>query len=284
MKKIMVEKSNNDSLISQLSILYKAFKNTNEKEDLLFDLSMVEWGFPLLILPIVAYVKNNKSKIVFDNSKIKSYLETIRFPKGVDSISEFEKQTQIHKSFIPISVLRKKSKIQRERLQSLFEMKIYKILGSIPGARNAIFYPMSELVTNIFEHSGKDEGYLFAQFYPSKKYLDICIVDCGIGLANGYNKARGVNLSDEQAIIEAMSGNSIKSETERGYGLRTSKDVICKALAGGEFILLSGSAVLVSLNKRENIVTLPDFYWQGVVISYRIPKPDKPVNISDFLE
>lgn len=90
-------------------------------------------------------------------------------------------------------------------------------------------------------------------------------------------------MSDEDAIIEALKGNSTKSNRERGYGLRTSKNVVCKALDGG-FILISGSAALVSNNKKENILTLPDFYWKGVIIAYRIPKPLSAVNIYEYIE
>ena len=63
---------------------------------------------------------------------------------------------------------------------------VYKILGSISGAQNAVHYPITEIVTNIFDHSQQDQGFIFGQFYPKKNYLDICIVDCGRGLSKAY--------------------------------------------------------------------------------------------------
>lgn len=160
---------------------------------------------------------------------------------------------------------------------------VYKIIGSVPGVQNAVYYPISELMANIFEHSLQDFGFIFGQFYPKKNYLDICIVDCGRGLKMTYRQERGLEVSDEEAIIEAMKGCSTKPDKERGYGLRTSKGVVCECL-GGEFILISGSAALISRQKSERLVSLPKFYWQGVIVSYRMPKPKSPVDISSYLE
>ncbi len=172
----------------------------------------------------------------------------------------------------------------REQLVSLFEEKIYETLGNVSGARSAVWYPISELITNIFEHSKKDFGYAFGQFYPNKGYLDICIVDCGRGLANSYKEDGGLNLTDEEAITEAMRGKSVKKDKERGYGIRTSKEVVCKALNGGGFILISGSCALVSTKQGDRLVSLPNFYWQGVIISYRIPKPTGAIDYLKYVE
>lgn len=146
-----------------------------------------------------------------------------------------------------------------------------------------IYYPIGELVANIFDHSKVDEGFIFGQFYPAMNTLDICIVDRGRGLAKAYQQEKGLSLSDGDVITEVMRGNSTKHDKERGYGIRTSKQVVCKAL-GGEFVFISGSAALISTKDRERLVALPDFYWDGVVIAYSIPIPEHPVDISPYLE
>jgi len=236
------------------------------------------------LLPLSAYINETNSQVKINECKIKYYLEKIVFPKGVSSISEFQRQIQKHKTFIPISLLYKEKKRNRERLASLFEEKIYETLGNVAGARSALWYPISELITNIFEHSKKNSGYLFGQYYPIKKYLDICIVDCGRGIRKSYEEEKGLNLTDEQAIAEAMKGHSVKKEKERGYGLRTSKEVVCKALDGSGFILISGSCALVSTKKGDRLVALSDFYWQGTIVSYRIHKPTRAVDFLKYTE
>lgn len=90
MRKIIVPKPKNDSLLAQLGSLYKTFMSTKNKEDLEFDLSLVDWIYPLLILPISAYINNSHSTYKINSSnRIKTYLETINFPNGIDSISSF---------------------------------------------------------------------------------------------------------------------------------------------------------------------------------------------------
>lgn len=284
MKRIIIPKPKNDSLLAQLESLYNTFKDVKPKNNLIFDLSLINWACPLLILPISAYVNNTKNKCEIRNSPIKSYLEKIVFPEGVDSISSFQQKIQSRKNFIPISALRKGAVTSRERLESLFSEKIYETLGNVSGARNAVCYPIAELVTNIFEHSKKDTGFIFSQFYPTKNYLDICIVDCGRGFAKTYREEKGLNLSDSKAISEAMKGNSVKPEKERGYGIWTSKKIICEVLNGGGFILISGSAGLIAQKYEEKLASLPKFYWQGTIIAYRIPKPSGALDISPFLE
>jgi len=284
MKSVLVPKSNNSLLVSQLGSLYGVFRGVDFGDKLEFDLSLLDWVCPLLILPISAYINETQSEPRIDSCSIKSYLEKISFPKGVNSMSSFQRQIQKYKTYVPISVLNKEETVDRERLESLFSEKIYEMLGSVSGAQNAVCYPIAELITNIFEHSKKKSGFIFGQFYPIKNYLDICIVDCGRGFANTYKEEKGLKLSDAEAITEAMKGNSVKKDKERGYGIRTSKDVVCKALKGGGFILISGSSALVSIEQEEKLVSLSGFYWQGSIIAYRIPKPAGPIDISPYIE
>lgn len=284
MNRIIISNPKNDSLVSQLLSLYETFKGKPSKDDLEFDLSKIDWFYPLLILPLSAYINDTQSKYATSNlNNSNSYLDTVKFPEGIDSISSFQQQVQKGKSYIPISVLKKSKGVERERLAALFTDLVFNILGAVEGTRNAVYYPIAELVTNIFEHSKRDSGFVFGQFYPKKNYLDICITDRGRGLAAAYFQEKKLKLSDEDAIIEVMKGNSTKSNNERGYGVRTSKRVVCEGLTG-EFILVSGSAALVSANKKEKIVSMPDFYWQGVIVAYRIPNPSGSIDISPYLE
>lgn len=284
MKQIIVPKPKRDSLIAQLLSLYKTFKNVSEKESLDFDLSELNWVCPFLVLPISAYIDDTKSKYsIHESNSIESYLDIVKFPKGIDSISSFKHQTQQHKNYIPISVLRKDAGVMRGRLEQLFQELIYKKIGSMSGARDAIYYPIGEFITNIFEHSKKDKGYIFGQFYPKKNYLDICIVDNGRGFKKTYLEEKSLKLSDSEAIIEVMSGNSVKADKERGYGIRTSKRIVCEAL-GGEFIMISNSIALISKTKSQELVSLPGFNWKGVIIAYRIPIPKGRIDIYPYIE
>lgn len=281
MRIIKVTNPKNDSLIQQLVAFYLVFKSIVPKEKINFDLSQLNWLFPLLILPISAYIQETKSKFILPkDSDVVSYLRTIHFPEGISSVSEFQKIL----TYIPIGVLGRKDNFkERGKLESCFAEMIYKVLKPTVAAQNAIYYPLTELVTNIFEHSKKGIGYVFAQYYPKKKFLDLCIVDCGRGLSRSYKEESNLDFTDKEAIKQALIGRSTKPDLERGYGIRTSKRVVCEGL-GGSFILLSGGVALYSFKNKEKMISMPKFYWRGVIISYRIPQPKRRIIIDPYLE
>lgn len=286
MRTILVPRTQSDSLIGQLKSLYETLKNTENNENLIFDLSQLSFACPFLILSLCSYLKTTKSAVTNETNVIKSYLNTVNFPNGIDSVSAFQQKMQKNKNYVPISILARESAVEREHLEGLFANMVYKSIGisDIDGVKNAIYYPISELITNIFEHSKESKGFVFGQFYPAKGYLDICIIDRGRGLAKTYKQEKNLDLSDGDAITEVMKGNSTKPDKDRGYGVRTSKRVVCEAL-GGEFTIISGSSALLTFRDRgDKLLSLPNFHWQGVIIAYRIPKPNRPVNISVYLE
>jgi len=278
MRLVKVVDPRGETLLDQLVSLYLTFKNVHG--DVVFDLSHVHWVFPILILPIASYIHDTDSAFFPPlRTEVESYLGFVKFPGGVSSVRGMRRG----ENYIPITLLKEKNPVERTRLQDEFLEMIYKVLNPSVEVKNAIYYPIEELVENIFQHSERNEGHVFAQYYPKKEFLDLCIVDRGIGLANSYKKGKGLDVSDEEAIEMALEGYSVKPEDSRGYGIRTSKRVICEGL-DGEFVLISGGAALYS-SKYENVIyDLPNFYWGGVIVAYRIPKPKRPVDIYPFLE
>lgn len=96
---------------------------------------------------------------------------------------------------------------------------------------------------NITEHSESDRGYIFAQAYPTKGFLDVCIADRGVSLLGSYEKLPDNEiLSDMEAIKAANRGLSSKNLPDaenRGFGIRTSKQMLIHGL-GGQYLMISG--------------------------------------------
>jgi len=281
-KEIVVPNPADESLGSQLVSLYQIFKGIPKNNTLTFDLNRLKWPQPFLLLSLAAYVAKSGSMFNMDalTASTRSYLQTIAFPGGATAVSEFQKS----KTYIPIGALRRAvSTHERESLESAFSKMIKDVSQTDEGAIDALYYPITELITNIFEHSQADVGFVFGQYYPKKRYLDICIVDAGRGMAKSYEIEKQLKYSDEEAIMEAMKGRSTKPSGERGYGVHTSKNLVTKGL-GGEFVLVSGSAAFLADKKQEQLVKLADFYWQGTILAYRIPKLDHAIDISSYYE
>ncbi len=278
-RSVIVERPPGDTLPHQLVALYRTFRGIQNSEVVEFDFSKLTWPYPMLVLPIAAYETTTGSTHRAFPDSVRNYAEIIRYPHGVDNVSELQQK----RNYTPIGVLNRSGGVGREKLESAFSQLIFDTIQAVPNSSSAIHYPISELVTNIFDHSQSDEGWIFAQWYPAKGFLDLCIVDRGRGLAATYKEELGMSLRDEDALRRALRGVSTKKMKERGFGLRTSKDVVCKAL-GGSFVFVSGSVAIVSEGQTDQIARLPDFSWQGVVVAYRVPKPTGPVDIYGYLE
>ncbi|MCX8174244.1 MAG: hypothetical protein N3F63_06550 [Thermoplasmata archaeon] len=189
------------------------------------------------------------------------------------------------KSYFPIAVLETYQNLEDfEKKQKLF---LDLICEKVPeGYKNPVKYSFSELTTNVVEHSKSEKEYLFAQYYPKKKFMDICILDTGRGIAQTYKEENKWELSDKDAITKAVEGYSTTKnlEGERGCGLRHSIKIVCEGLEG-EFILVSGSAILYSEKAEKKLFSVSNFYWQGVVVLFRIPTREaKQFNLYDFIK
>jgi hypothetical protein len=281
MKNIKVYKASGDSLISQLESFYKTFKEIDNLEKVSFDLTELDWINPLLISTISAYIYHSKSEILVPNdSKIYPYLNKISFPDGVSSVAKI---VHFNKSYTPVSKLDSNvDSLERNKIFDCFLDLIYKIIGEVAGAKTAMFYPLTELTNNIFEHSKSKIGFLFGQSFDHKKCLDICIVDKGRGIKRSYKEEKGLNYSDEEALTESLKGHSTKN-AERGFGIYTSGKLICHGL-GGEYMIISGNAVYIQTKEKEILTTLKGFNWEGVIVMYKIPFPKGKIDITPYIE
>lgn len=140
------------------------------------------------------------------------------------------------------------------------------------------------MVTNVYEHSASKWGWVFAQYFPKKNFLDVVILDQGYGLKKAYEKAFKQSFSDEEAIRKALEGNSIKKDKERGYGLRTTKKLVTQSELNGKFLIISGTKGYFSEKDRDLFFDLETWAWEGTIIIMRLNKVQNLVNYTDYVE
>lgn len=149
-------------------------------------------------------------------------------------------------------------------------------------------YMVEETLDNITEHSESERGYIIAQAYPRKGYLDICMADNGVTLLGSYMKlADNEIVSDLEAIKAANRGISSKNLPEaenRGYGIQTSKRMLVEGL-GGQYLMISGSCIYVKSPGYDNVYSVPDgLRWNGTVVALRIPINSLVFNYINYIE
>jgi len=283
---IKVKKPSDDNLGASFLVLLDFIKQTKpvgNGDRITIDMSAVNFSFPLLILPISGLNKLLRQRgIQVDFTpmpKNNEYLNAIKFPFDLssnpvnswnDSLAQYRSKT-----YLPICSIPTRNDEMRENILTTFGKILVNQLNISGQLHSAIIYIISEIFDNIVEHADVAEGWIMAQNYPNKQFLDVCILDTGIGVLGSYKKA-GIHeiTSDEKALQVAINGLSTKSmEETRGFGITTSRKMLVRGLKG-KFLLFSGSAFYISTYEQEDTITALDesYRWEGTVALLRIPK------------
>jgi hypothetical protein len=138
----------------------------------------------------------------------------------------------------------------------------------------AISYLIGESMDNIVDHAGVDNGWIMVQNYPQKCFLDICILDTGIGIRGSYvNNSFHEVINDEIALRQAIRGQSTKQIAEtRGYGINSSRRMLVEGISG-KYFLFSGEAFYIYTSELEQITPLKRLKgWNGTMLALRVPR------------
>jgi len=188
----------------------------------------------------------------------KTYLPVINFP-----VYRTESSTEI-----------------RDHLLSCVNNVLAQQLGLKGPYRTGVMYLIDEAINNIVDHSGEERGFIFAQYFPSSGYTDICIGDAGTGILNSYQKAGKTGIiTHNEAINSAANGISTKDRPEaegRGFGISTSLDMLVNGLKG-KYALLSGNAFLLKTTLNDEVTTIfGNHIYKGTLVALRVPSGGNP--------
>lgn len=263
-------------------------------QEVVIDLSDTKFASPLFVLPLMVYASGSNRTIRYQG--ITPYLSQIKFGEGIkpDEMrsTQFKAHMEgyIHRTYIPIVNFpaSQKSDDDKSAILSAVEEIIIRQLTLASNIASGLKYMIGEMVDNITEHAESERGFIFAQAYPSKRYLDICIADNGITLLGSYRKLAGNEIdSDLEAIQAANRGISTKNRPEaenRGYGVITSKRMLIEGL-GGHYLMLSGAAMHIKTSEINNFLTLPEHLrWNGTIIALRIPFENEAFRYIKYIE
>ncbi len=187
----------------------------------------------------------------------KTYIPIIAFPTGSD---------QYHGAI-------------REKVLSSVSSLLKNQLSFKEKERQPLAYFLDEMTHNVNDHSGSENGYLFAQFYPGSNYLDLVICDNGKGIYRSYEgNSRFKPMDETEALKYAINGRSTKNRSEsKGFGISTSRKMLVQGLRG-KFFIWTGNSAYIETVEREDVLRIPDnYYFQGTFVALRIPTiiPDR---------
>ncbi len=236
----------------------------------ILDLSNISWFFPTLLLPLGIFIKeNNKIDIILPSD--------INVSKYVNIIMK-DKLNSIKSSYIPIVEIHPNRPLIEKKLESLINyQKIHK------GSQNAFSYFIGELIDNIYEHSKFSSAYIMAQKYKHRNFTEIGIIDNGISIPGSY-ESKGYNFNDIEALEQALKGLSTKDYYERGYGLRTSLDILIKGFEAECLIISRGGGLILNKNNSSYIKLEENHIFKGTLISTRLYNINREVNVYEYVE
>ena len=263
-------------------------------DDIVIDFAECQFVTPVFALSLIVYLTRCGKKVTLRN--INTYMKAIGFGDGGVKPDELRHSQFVailegfsHKTYIPIVDFPTRTlNDDKDTILSVVENIIIRQSNISSNVAIGIKYIIGESIDNITEHSHSDRGYIFAQAYPKKGFLDLCIADRGCTLLGSYNKMPGNEiLSDIEAIQAANRGISSKnlpSAENRGYGIMTSKKMLIEGL-DGQYLMISGSAFYAKGSGYDRFFSLPPgLRWNGTIIALRIPYQAESFNYINYIE
>jgi anti-sigma regulatory factor (Ser/Thr protein kinase) len=279
-----------DGLNNFFRIMEK-IRSHNLHEPVELDFTPCAFLTPFFLLPLTLLItEERKHRVItiINNSKnngCKSYLENIHFENGLQPESISAKNYEavfnkyLTKTYIPLINFPASRELNNTQVRDSFLSVINNLLVKQLDLKGqfitGIMYLIDEAINNIVDHSKEDRGFIFAQYFRDKNFLDVCIADAGISILGSYkqNNIPGVD-TDKSAIQNAAVGKSTKDRPpaeSRGFGISTSKKMLADGLKG-KYFLYSGNAFLIKTIVKEEIVEIPDkLNWEGTIVALRIP-------------
>ncbi|QOR75401.1 MAG: hypothetical protein IMW88_08550 [Thermoflavifilum sp.] len=266
-------------LLKEFGRLLVLLNQAKDQKLITITLKHIQFITPFLALFLSAsinMIKNAGCEVHLEkphNPDLISYLDTIYFETGVSFQTKEECVSFLGshsaKSFLPIlHFSASEDSLQTEIRDSMISASINLLQSKLnlnTQQINLYRYLIQEMVDNILQHACVDNGWLFAQYYPKKQYLDLCILDTGITILGSFQKHGFTHIGNHlDAIQSAVEGTSTKPDIGRGYGLSSSLKAMLEAKS--DFILVSGDGLL----HNQTLYKLPSS-WQGTIVFFRIP-------------
>ncbi len=119
---------------------------------------------------------------------------------------------------------------------------------------DTLTYSIREMARNVLEHSGAERFGICAQHWPTRKRVEVAILDRGMGLRASLSRNPHIDTSDDKkainyALMPAVSGKAFKGARQRkgnwtnsGFGLYLTNR-ICRN--GGNFFIASGDTAML---------------------------------------
>lgn len=284
-------------LLKELSpIIEYASASMRQRVAVTLDLSAVKFISPVAIATIVAFVY--KLYQHHDYNGVVKYIEprdeaVCAYLARMDAFKTLTKQEP--------EIGPKKRWSSKGRFQELMFVEREDLVDTLAGAisdivdngahlshdvKQALGYSFAEILGNAFYHANSNVPPLIAaQYYPASDFIEVAIVDCGIGIRaslrkNPTNSAKVVTHADALLLSLERGVTGDPTPKHKGEGLFFSEKIV--VASKGIFMLYSGDSFMETSEKGRRTGESP-LPWNGTVCAFRIGTRTE-VSISDIFD
>lgn len=291
----MINISSSFDTVSRLSNLIGNLRYLGQQQiGASIDISQIGFVTPLSITPVASII--NEKCLEHNYQGDISYLNTIRFPEGINEIEKIA----IRKTYLPIIHLKLEGYSREDMTRNLGSLhtKYLELLKTNIVAdqrflelitNNTFGFLLGELFDNIEEHSKAKNVYLFAQYWPKLNSCELCLIDDGVGLLGSLKKA-GRDVQDSEDALRKIldTGLSAKTEfgdTKRGTGIKNTRASITNREINGEFFIMTGDiAFFHSASQGQKFFKLSNYDWRGTIVMLKLNRPASQFNLYNYVK
>ena len=187
--------------------------------------------------------------------------------------------------FLPLSQI---EEFSANDVASRLRSTVTSHLSFSDSAIDMMDYAFGEVLDNVLQHAKAPcPGIACSQYYPSGNFVEVCIADCGRGIASSMaGNAEYSGLTRDELLAKSFdrcTGEFFgvpaygSPNVSGGMGLWVAANVV-RALDGHIWVVSRESAVDVSAS---GVHPLSGMYYPGTIVTMRFPVSDKTVSGDD---
>lgn len=300
---IKAERVDFDKLGTKMYDLQKVFNS--DYEGLLFDLSKLRFITPSGLCYLIAsfqtlidFMGSENCEITMPtNNSTNNYLTRMNFLEtlGVEDNNNIN-VNDCSDSLVELQKIVMGSKSDWKITENLTNVLESQLPVNNQGILNAVGYAIGEIVDNTLRHSQSPiGGYVCAQTYPNLNKLEICIIDCGIGIIeslkaeNDIHKEKLSKFKSDAEFIQFAIEKGVTSKTKQkcgddghsGEGLFFTSEFIKEN--NGRMKVISENGMLLIDNQNGVQLSETEYHWKGTIVMLEF-NLDVPVIVKDIFD
>lgn len=274
-------------------------------EKITFDLSKLKFVTPSGLCYLIASIqtltniigKENFEIIMPNNNSTNNYLTRMNFLETLGlNDDNYINKNDCSNRLIELQKISMTDRCDWQITENLTNVLESQLPVNNQGILKAVSYAIGEIVDNTLRHSQSPiGGYICAQTYPNKNKLEICIIDCGIGIVeslkveNDVHKEKISKFKSDSEFIQYSIEKGVTSKTQQkfgetghsGEGLFFTSEFIKEN--NGRMKVISGNGMLLIDSKVGIQLSETQHHWQGTIVMLEF-NLDVPVIVKDIFD